>query len=141
MTLFTLVKTPKVLIIRLLIFIGITAFIALFGYVYEQLSHGVDSNYMWFAWIWVLGFGVIPYFLILVLPIKRMPGVITESIYNLGVAMITTRSIFIGVMEIYGKTNEKMVTTYTILSILLLISGLFMFIVGSLIPIKEETKA
>ena len=137
MTLFTLEKIPKKVLGRFFLYLGITAFIALFGFVYEQFSHGVDSFYMWFAWVWVLGFGAIPYLLLFLLPIKRMPGVLTECFYNVGVAFISTRSIFIGVLEIYGKTNVKMVATYTVLSIILLVVGVCLYIIGLLTPKKD----
>ena len=136
---FTLEKNPKTVLKELILYIGITAFIALFGFVYEQFSHGVNSNYMWFAWVWVLGFGVIPYLALYFLPIKKVPGTITECVYNLGVAILTTRSIFLGVLQIYGKTNSKMVVVYTILAIVLLVAGAALYIYG-LFTKKEETK-
>ena len=136
---FTSEKNRKTVLKELILYIGITAFIALFGFVYEQFSHGVNSNYMWFAWVWVLGFGVLPYLLLYLLPIKRVPGMFTECIYNLGVAVLTTRSIFLGVLQIYGKTNSKMVVVYTILAIVLLVTGVALYIYG-LFTKKEETK-
>ena len=136
---FTSEKNRKTVLKELILYIGITAFIALFGFVYEQFSHGVNSNYMWFAWVWVLGFGVIPYLALYFLPIKRVPGMLTECIYNLGVAVLTTRSIFLGVLQIYGKTNSKMVVVYTILAIVLLVTGVALYIYG-LFTKKEETK-
>ena len=139
MTLFTSEKNRKTVLKELILYIGITAFIALFGFVYEQFSHGVNSNYMWFAWVWVLGFGVIPYLALYFLPIKRVPGTLTECVYNLGVAVLTTRSIFLGVLQIYGKTNSKMVIVYTILAIALLVAGVALYIYG-LFTKKEETK-
>ena len=54
---FTSEKNPKTVLKELILYIGITAFIALFGFIYEQFSHGVNSLYMWLAWLWVLGFG------------------------------------------------------------------------------------
>lgn len=136
---FTSEKNRKTVLKELILYIGIMAFIALFGFVYEQFSHGVNSNYMWFAWVWVLGFGVIPYLALYFLPIKRVPGTITECVYNLGVAILTTRSIFLGVLQIYGKTNSKMVVVYGVLSALFLVAGVALYIYG-LFTKKEETK-
>ena len=93
---------------------------------------------MWFAWIWAFGFGLIPYLLLYLLPIKRMPGLISENIYNLGVALITVRSVFKGVIIIYNTTNKPMVTIYTILSIVALSLGAALYIVG--LYINEKTK-
>lgn len=126
-------KNKKELLKKLILYIGITAFIALFGIIYEQFSHNVNSLHMWFAWAWVLGFGVVPYLILYLLPIKYVPGLITESVYNFGVAMLTTRSIFIGVIEIYGTTHEKMILVYSILSIIFIVVGVVMYITFLLI--------
>ena len=131
-------KNKKTVLKELILYIGITAFIAVFGIVYEQFSHNVDSSYMWFAWVWVLGFGVVPYLLIYLLPINKVPGTLSECFYNLGVAFLTVRSIFKGVLEIYGKTNIKMVIVYTVLSIVFLIVGLGLYLFG--IFYKKDTR-
>ena len=78
MTLFTSEKNKKTVLKELMLYVGITAFIALFGFVYEQFSHGINSNYMWFAWAWVLGFGVLPYLVLFLLPIKIVPGTLSS---------------------------------------------------------------
>lgn len=132
-------KTRSTSLKEFILYIGIMLFIALFGFIYEQCSHGVNSNYMWFAWVWVL-FGLIPYAIFFLTPIKKVPGVLTACVYNLGVALITTRSIFIGVLEIYGKTNERMVLIYTITSILFLSAGLFLYLLGLFLPKKDTNK-
>ena len=75
----------------MVLYIGITAFIALFGIVYEQFSHHVDTFYMWFAWIWPLIFGFVPYLLLYVLKAPRVPGLLSECFYNLGVALLHHR--------------------------------------------------
>ena len=122
----------------MLVYLGITAFIALFGFVYEQFSHNVHTFYMWFAWIWVLGFGFVPYLLFYLLPIKRVPGLISESVYNFGVAMITFRSIYKGVIIIYNTTGDDMIMAYTIISIVSLVGGALLYAIGLLLNKKEE---
>ena len=137
---FILESNKKQLLIRLFVYIGITAFIALFGAVYEQYSHNVHTFYMWFAWIWVLIFGVIPYALLYFLPIKWMPGTLAESIYNLGVAMLTVRSIYMGVIIIYNTTGDNMVLVYTVISIVCLSVGALLYIIGLLLNRKTKTE-
>ena len=137
---FTSADNKKVLLRRMLIYLGITAFIALFGCVYEQFSHNVHTFYMWFAWIWVLGFGFVPYLLLYLLPIKQMPGYLTECVYNFGVAMITFRSIYKGVIIIYNTTGDDMIMAYTVLAIIGLASGLVLYIIGLLLNKKQESK-
>ena len=122
----------------MLVYLGITAFIALFGFVYEQCSHNVHTFYMWFAWIWVLGFGFVPYLLFYLLPIKRVPGLVSESVYNFGVAMITFRSIYKGVIIIYNTTGDDMIMAYTIISIVSLVGGALLYAIGLLLNKKEE---
>ena len=123
----------------MVLYIGITAFIALFGIVYEQFSHHVDTFYMWFAWIWPLIFGFVPYLLLYVLKASRVPGLLSECFYNLGVALLTVRSIFKGVIIIYNTTNDGVVLVYTILTVVSLSIGVILYITGLLINKKEES--
>ena len=122
----------------MMLYLGITAFIALFGFVYEQFSHNVHTFYMWFAWIWPLIFGFIPYLLLYVLKAKRVPGLLTESVYNFGVAMLTVRSVFKGVIIIYNTTNDAIVLVYTILAVVSLALGAALYIIGLLLSKKTE---
>ena len=107
----------------LYIYIGITIFIGLFGAIYEMNSNNVFSPAMYLAWIIPCTLGVGVYLILAFAPIKQVPGTLVECIYNFGVAMLTVRSIFIGVIEIYGTTNKAMLTTYTVLSIIFLVLG------------------
>lgn len=111
----------------MLIYVGITILTALFGGIYEIFSHNVYSSNMAHAWAWVLGFGVGMYALLYFLPIKKVPGILISSIYNFGVAMITIRSIYIGVIDIYGTSRPIMVNTYTIIALIFLISGFIFY--------------
>ena len=132
-------KNRKTVLKELILYIGITAFIALFGFVYEQFSHGVDSKYMWFAWVRPLIAGVGVYALLYFLPIKRVPGMLTECVYNFGVAMFTMHSIILGVLQIYGKTNSKMVLAYIILFHVFMLSGIIIYVVGLILDRKKAT--
>ena len=137
---FTLASNKRILFFRAALYLGITLFIALFGFVYEQFSHNVHTFYMWFAWIWPLIFGFIPYLLFYLLPIKKVPGIITESVYNFGVAMLTVRSIYMGVIIIYNTTGDTMITIYTILSIVSLTLGAALYVLGLFISEKEKAR-
>ena len=137
---FILDKNSKYLLRVFIIYIGIAAFIALFGGIYEQFIHGVMSAHMIYAYHWVIGFGVLMYLLLWLLPSKKMPGVIVECIYNTGVALLTTRSIFLGVLEIYGKTNSRMLLVYTVFFHLFLIPGLIGVIISLIIGVYQFIK-
>ena len=88
-----------------------------------MFSNNVFSPAMYLAWLipCILGVGV--YLALAFAPIDKVPGTLIECIYNFGVAMLTVRSIFIGVVDIYGTTNRMMLTTYTVLSIVFLAIG------------------
>lgn len=94
---------------------------------------------MWFAWVWPFIFGTGVYAILCFTPIKKVPGVLAESCYNLGVALLTTRSIMIGVLEIYGKTNDRMVLIYLILFILFMAAGILLYLFGLVFFNKKET--
>lgn len=137
---FTLVKNRKYLRTVFFIYLGITAFIAIFGGIYEQFSHDVMSKHMIYAYHWVFGFGALVYLFMWLMPFKKMPGVITECVYNTGVAMITMRSIYMGVVEIYGKSGNRMTLAYTVMTIIFLSIGAALLILCHLLPIKETKK-
>lgn len=128
---FTSERISKNVMRTLFIYIGITLFVILFSTIYEINSHNVYSPYMVFAFIYPLIFGVGMYTLLRLLPIARVPGTIPATIYNFGVAMLTVRSIFIGVLKIYGTTNRAMVVIYTVLALTFIIIGfgLYLFII------------
>ena len=128
---FTSEKISKNVMRTLFIYIGITLFVILFSTIYEINSHKVYSADMVFAFIYPLIFGVGMYTLLRFIPIARVPGIIAATIYNFGVAMLTVRSIFIGVLKIYGTTNRAMVVIYTILALTFIIIGfgLYLFII------------
>ena len=94
---------------------------------------------MWFAWLLPLVFGIGAYVLLYFLPVKRVPGMITECIYNLGVALLTAGFVFKGVIDIYGTTSDQMISIYFIAGASLVAVGLFLYIVLLAIPKKEET--
>ncbi len=121
------------------VYIGVTLFIALFGLIYELNSNNVYAFEMAFAWIYPLIFGVCAYLAIRFIPIAKAPGLLTACVYHTGVGLITMRSIFIGVIKIYGTTNNAITNAYTILSIIFLVGGVALYIFG-LIKSKESTK-
>ena len=128
---FTSEKISKNVKRTLFIYIGVTLFVGLFSTIYEINSHKVYSADMVFAFVYPLIFGVGMYVLLYFLPIAKVPGTIPATIYNFGVAMLTVRSIFIGVLKIYGTTNRAMVVIYTVLALTFIIIGfgLYLFII------------
>ena len=141
---FTSEKISKNVMRTLCIYIGVTLFIGLFSAIYEINSHKVYSAAMVFAFRYPLILGVGMYLAIRFLPTDKVPGMIPATIYHFGVAMATVRSIFIGVLEIYGTTNKNMVAAYTIIALIFIIAGvglyLFILIKGIIDKHRESTR-
>ncbi len=93
---------------------------------------------MWFAWVWVLGFGLVPHILLYFLPLKKVPGLLSGCVYNLGVAFITTRSIYIGVTTIANTPNKQWEAIYLIVSLVFLIGGAILYGIG--FALDKESK-
>ena len=127
---FTSEKISKNVMRTLFIYVGVTLFIGLFSTIYEINSHNVYSASMVFAFRYPLVLGVGMYLAMRFLPTDKVPGMVPATIYHFGVAMATVRSIFIGVLEIYGTTNRIMVAIYTVIALIFLIVGvgLYLFI-------------
>ena len=141
---FTSEKNNKAVLRTLLIYVGISAFVAIFGFVYEMFSNHVYSASMMFAFRYPLILGCVMYFFIFLLHTKRVPGLLVSCLYHFGVAMATCKAIFTGVIEIYGTTNTLMTNIYTVLAwvFVLLSMSLYVFIlVYWTINNKPEMKA
>ena len=108
-------KNKKNLLRSLIIYLGITAFIAVFGVVYEHFGHGVVSLAMYLAFLYPLTLGCLVYLALWLIKTKYMPSFLIQNIYNFGVAMLTCGSIFRGVVEIYGTPRETMCIAYVII--------------------------
>lgn len=109
-------KNNKQVMRTLFIYIGVTAFVMLFSLIYELNSNNVYAFEMAFAWRYPLVLGVGMYLAMRFIPSKKVPGLLTACSYHFGVGIITMRSIFIGVIKIYGTTNTAMTNIYTVLS-------------------------
>ena len=101
-----------------------TAFLALFGAVYEAFSHGVYSYYMIYAFAIPLIMGVIPY---TIMKIKNLyPKALPLKLWNAAIATFATGSVFKGVLDIYG-TDNPLVLVYPIAGIVFTLLALFFF--------------
>ena len=109
-----------------------TAFLALFGAVYELFSHEVYSYFMIYAFAIPLTLGVLIYALLLIF--RKYPGRAALNLWNSGIAAISVGCVFRGVLEIYGTTNSLCVV-YPVSGLLLLTAGLITGIVGLSKPV------
>ena len=80
-------------------------FCALFGAVYELFSHSVFSYYMLYAFMIPLVGGALLFFLMGYFQWK-IPGKVSRSLWQFGIAALTVGCLLQGVLEIYGTTNR-----------------------------------
>ena len=104
-----------------------TAFLALFGAIYEAFSHNVYSYFMIYAFAVPLMLGVLPFTLLLIS--EKYPGRAALNLWNSGIAALSVGCVFRGVLEIYGTTNSMSIV-YPVAGSLLLTAGLITGIAG-----------
>lgn len=127
---FISVKNKSKVFRSLLIYVGITALTALFGFVYEIFSHGVLSYFMYLAFLIPLGLGDLVYLAMWFFNIKFIPSTLVRSVYNTGVGILTAGFIFKGVTDIYGTSRDSMFVTYMIIGTILVVIGILLYIIG-----------
>lgn len=94
-------------------YIIVTAFCILFGAVYEHFSFGVFSFYMIYAFAIPFALGLIPSFLAAVSKEEVAVNRLSERLRHTAVAILTTGSVFKGIIEIYG-TGSRFAPVYLI---------------------------
>ena len=102
------------------------AFTLLFALVYEYFSHRVYSGFMLLAFLIPLLGGALPYALLARLPRRMQPGILSRCLYDSGLAALTARSVFRGVLDIYGTTN-RLEAVYWICGTALCLFGLAVY--------------
>ena len=78
----------------------------LFAVIYECFSHQVYSRYMLLAFLFPLLGGLIPYTILLRSSARKQVDGFGRSLYDSGIAAWTVGSLFQGILEIYGTTNQ-----------------------------------
>ena len=101
---------------------------ALFGFIYEQVSHGVWSVPMVYAFAIPLAGGTLP-FAALAIWGRRVPAPLARTCWHLGLATLTVGSLFAGVLEIYGTTN-RLIAAYPAAGGLLCTAALAQFLLA-----------
>ena len=117
-------------------YLAITIFCALFGAIYEHFSHEVYSYYMIYAFGYPLIMGALPFMAIYKCEKIRMPGRISENLYNAGVGTLTVGSIVKGVLIIYGTTNA-LSKIYFIVGIVMIFLGIIAYLMQCVGKAKE----
>ncbi len=108
------------------LYLLISVFCALFGAVYEIYSHEVYSFYMIYAFAFPLILGAVPFSVLKLCSVKKLPCFWARNLYHGGIAALTIGSIIHGVLEIYGTTNE-LTSCYRIVGILMVMLGLILY--------------
>ncbi len=104
------------------IYLLISLFLALTGFVYEHYSHGIYSYSMMYAFAVPLTLGTLTNE-ILVRFKAHLPGNITKQLWHTGVATLTLGLFVSGVFEIFGTANQLLNLYYVVGPLLLALSS------------------
>ncbi len=108
------------------VYLLISLFILLTGFIYELFSHGIYSMSMLYAFVPTLILGTL-----LNAVLERLkayaPGNITKQIWHCGVATVTVGMLLNGIFQIYGTAN-KLLNLYYIIGPLLLATAAILYL-------------
>ena len=86
------------------IYLLVTFICLFFGMIYEMFSHQIYSLYMIYAFLIPFLFGYVPTYYLC--KKKKSINRIIVNFYNASIGNFTLYSIFRGILEIYGTTNQ-----------------------------------
>ncbi|MBQ7522750.1 MAG: hypothetical protein IJU14_07735 [Clostridia bacterium] len=129
MTLFTSDKNTKRKFSNLLFYTVSSIFFAVFGFIYEQFSHEVYSDFMMFACFIPLIFGIVPFVIAFSSEKIHLPRPMITQLYGSGIITLTIGSVMKGVLDIYGTTNGKIIV-YPVAGGLMVVISLIMAVIG-----------
>lgn len=110
------------------IYLIVSIVCAAFGAIYELFSHEVYSYFMLYAFLFPMIGGLFPFFL-LAYSHMRLPDRTACHFYHAGIATLTVGSLFTGVLEIYGTTNQLTIV-YWIVGVVFLVLGVGRYILS-----------
>ena len=110
------------------IYLIISLFCAFFGMIYEHFSHEVYSGFMIYAFLFPLIGGAVVFGLFSLIG-ARPPKWLAYNLYHSGIAALTVGSIFTGVLEIYGTTNQ-LVNVYWYVGAAFSAAGILLYAIG-----------
>ena len=92
---------------NVLMMLGCSLFLALFGAIYEHFSHQVYSYFMLYAFALPLALGALPWALALRYGKRVRAGV--PALWDAAVLTLTVGSVLRGVLDIYGTTSRLLI--------------------------------
>ncbi len=120
------------------VYLLVSLFCILFGFIYERFSHEVYSGHMIYAFAYPLAGGVLPFYGLSVSSCRRMPGRLALNLYHSGIAALTVGSIFKGILEIYGTAND-LVRVYWFCGFTMAGIGAVMYLAGLILYETDST--
>lgn len=110
-------------------YVVLAAFCGVFGFAYEQFSHGVFSPFMGCLFLFPLLGGAVPFLVLYRLPDTRPPSTASRYAYYSGLAALTVGSCLTGVFDIYG-TAAPLVGVYWVAGAALAAVGILMYLLA-----------
>ena len=104
-----------------IVYLIVSALTLVFALIYEKFSHNVYSPFMLGAFIIPLILGAVISFITYKMKCTTRRR-LQNNLYNAGVATLTVGSIFVGVLEIFGTTNAKVIVYFFVGVLFILLS-------------------
>lgn len=104
-----------------IVYLIVSALTLVFALIYEKFSHNVYSPFMLGAFIIPLFLGAAISFITYKMKCTTRRR-LQNNLYNAGVATLTVGSIFVGVLEIFGTTNAKVIVYFFVGVLFILLS-------------------
>lgn len=111
------------------IYLVITIFVLIFGYVYEQFGHGVYSNFMIYAFMIPLFMGNVFWLIMSKINKQLVINAPFVNMWGATIATFTVGCLYKGILDIYG-TAGNLTKIYWIVGSIMLIGSLIAFAAG-----------
>ena len=105
------------------IYLGVSAFCAVFGAVYEAFSFGVWSYFMVYAFACPLLLGALPALLVGISRRAPLPRRLSRGLWHMGVTALTVGCVFRGILDIYGTSSPLTAVYFVAAGVLLVVSA------------------
>jgi hypothetical protein len=115
----------------------------LFGKIYTLFGHGVTSTSMSYAYLYLLGLGVLGFFLLKIIApdIVNTDGyLLSYQTYNSGVAILINGMLLKGILEIAGGTSSY-IPWFFVAGYLLIVIAFLMFVQNMVILFHRKKSA
>ncbi len=108
-----ILDTNKIIKKTIIVYILVSIIAIIFTKIYYSFSHGINSNYMSFMFLYPLIGGALTFIVIYpkikINKVKYKTIRISFNLYNTGIAILTTEGLLRGIFQIAGTSSDYMI--------------------------------